>query len=71
MDAGFCVLEALTRLRSLGVFASIIIKKKGWWPKGIDGDAIKMHMDTKPVGAVNTLKGEQNNIKFASRSQTM
>ena len=64
MDSGFCVLDALTRLRSYGVFALIMIKKKGSWPRGIDGESIKEHMSTKTVGEVDCLPGLHNGHKF-------
>jgi len=64
MDSGFCVLDALTRLRNFGVYALIMIKKKKSWPRGIDGEAIKSHMEPKAVGAADTLKGLHNGRSF-------
>lgn len=64
MDSGFCVLDALTRLKSYGVFALIMIKKKKSWPRGVDGDAIKTHMAPKPIGSKDTLNGKHNEQKF-------
>ena len=65
MDSGFAVLDALTRLRNFGVFALIMVKKKGkLWPKGIGGEEIKAHISSKPAGATVTLRGEHNGNKF-------
>ena len=64
MDSGFFVLDALTRLRTNGVFALIMVKKKGSWPRRIDGDGIKEHMSTKMIGDVDCLPGEHNGTKF-------
>lgn len=64
MDSGFCVLDALIKLRQRGVFASIMIKKRKYWPRGINGDAIKEHMADKAVGAVDALPGQKDNQHF-------
>ena len=41
MDSGFCVLEAIVALfRDKGVYSSAVIKKRRYWPKGIDGAAM-------------------------------
>ena len=40
MDSGFCILKALTKLASVGVYSSAVIKKRRYWPKYIRGDDI-------------------------------
>eukprot|EP00957_Ditylum_brightwellii_P145985 11116868-Ditylum_brightwellii.AAC.1 len=47
IDSGFCVLNAIINLRKMGVFALTLIKKRHYWPKHIDGEAIKNYMSTK------------------------
>jgi hypothetical protein len=67
MDSGFCVLDALLALKSVGVFGSALIKKRRYWPKGIDGDEINRHMAGKEVGECNAIKG----VKMAKDSMCM
>ena len=40
LDSGFCVLKGIAELKKKGVFAAALIKKRRYWPKFIDGDAI-------------------------------
>jgi len=61
LDSGFCVVKGIIALRNKGVFAAALIKKRRYWPKFIDGNAIKAHFDDKPVGAVDSLKLSHNN----------
>ena len=64
MDSGFAVLDALIQLRRNGVFGLIMVKKRKYWPKFIDGEAIKQHMANKPVGSVDSLPGQKDNQRF-------
>lgn len=64
MDSGFCVVDALIKLRKRGVFASIMVKKRKYWPRGINGNAISEHMKEKPVGSVDALPGVKANQNF-------
>jgi hypothetical protein len=49
LDSGFCVLNAITELHRFGVYASALIKKRRYWPKGISGDELKAYF-TSPTG---------------------
>jgi Transposase IS4 len=40
LDSGFCVLEALAELRKVGIYGAAVIKKRHYWPKSNNGDAI-------------------------------
>ena len=64
MDSGFCVLNALLALRTHGVFGSALIKKRKFWPKGIDGDNIITHMNNKEVGECDAKLGHVDNKTF-------
>ena len=57
LDSGFCVLEAIVHLRKKGVFAAALIKKRRYWPKHVDGDAIIEHFAQKEVGEVDAWRG--------------
>ena len=43
LDSGFCVLQAIVELKKKGVFAVSLIKKRRYWLKYINGDAIIQH----------------------------
>jgi hypothetical protein len=64
LDSGFCVLKAIIELKKKGVFASALIKKRRFWPKGINGDEITSHFDDLPVGRTDRLPGTCENIPF-------
>jgi len=46
------------------VFASALIKKRKYWPKYVDGDAVDAHFESKAVGATDSLKGKMHDIPF-------
>ena len=64
MDSGFCVLQALVKLASFGVYSSAVIKKRRYWPKYIDGDRIDSQFDFAEVGQTNSLPGTLDGKKF-------
>jgi hypothetical protein len=64
MDSGFCVLKALIKLASVGVFASAVIKKRRFWPKFIDGGAINSHFEVKDIGTTDSLPGVMDGVQF-------
>jgi hypothetical protein len=57
MDSGFCVLQALVKLASFGVYSSAVIKKRRYWPKHINGSEIDLHFDSKEIGQTDSLPG--------------
>ena len=57
LDSGFYVLQAIIELKKRGVYSSIFIKKRRYWPKYIKGDDIRQHFDEKEVGAADSLPG--------------
>lgn len=64
LDSGFCVLEALIKLRQYGVFASALIKKRKYWPKHVPGNAIDAYMAEKEVGSMDSLNGKMDNTPY-------
>lgn len=64
MDSGFCVLEGLTKLLDFGVFSSAVIKKRRYWPRHVDGDAVDKHFDNREVGWADVLPGILNGRRF-------
>jgi hypothetical protein len=51
-------------LKAVGVFGSALIKKRKYWPKGIDGDDIIAHMNNKEVGEYDAKLGLVDNKTF-------
>ena len=64
LDGGFCILKAITELCKKGAFASALIKKRRYWPKHVDGDAIAAHFADKPIGATDALRGTTDGVPF-------
>lgn len=62
LDSGFCVLKGMAELKKRGVFAAAQIKKRRYWPKYVDGEAIKAHFADKEVGDVACLPGVLDNV---------
>ena len=58
------MLKGLIELRKRGVFASALIKKRWYWPRYVDGNVINAHMAGKPLGAVDALPGQMDNVPF-------
>ena len=44
LDSGFCVLKSLVELRQEGWFTSALMKKRQYWPRYMDRNAINTHM---------------------------
>lgn len=61
LDSGFCVLQALIALRTLGVFVGALVKKRRYLPWFIADDPIDAHMSTKNVGETAAVEGSLNN----------
>ena len=64
LDSGFCVLQAIIELQKRGVYSSALIKKRRYWPKYIDGDAVRQHFDAKEVGSTDSWPGKLDNQDF-------
>jgi Transposase IS4 len=64
MDSGFCVLKALIELYNQGIFGSAVIKKRRFWPKYIDGDAIDKRFEDRNVGTVEDHPGTLGGVPF-------
>jgi len=64
LDSGFCVLQGIISLREAGVFSAALIKKRRYWPKFIEGDAVKERMEEKSVGDCDAWRGELDGWPF-------
>lgn len=50
LDSGFSSLRGLLELKKRGLYASIVIKKKRYWPKYIPGDELDARASTLAIG---------------------
>ena len=64
LDSGFCVLRGIIELKKVGVFASALIKKRRYWPKDVDGEAISAYFADKDVGDADAWPGELDGVRF-------
>ena len=48
----------------LSVYASVLIKKRRYWPKYIHGEDIKSHFADKEVGATDAWEGKLHGVPF-------
>ena len=66
LDSGFCVLKGIIKLREMGLFACVLIKKRQSWPIGVPGDAMQARLDQPGVnvGDVNAVFGTQDGMPY-------
>jgi len=64
LDSGFCVLLALIEIKKKGLFGAAVIKKRGYWPKHVDGEAINRKLSAEPVGTQTALPGVLSGVRF-------
>ena len=64
LDSGFCVLNALTELKKMGVFACALIKKRRYWPALVPGDAMDQHIGQLNVGESAAISGTHNGVPY-------
>ena len=64
LDSGFCVLKGIIELRKKGLYASVLIKKRRFWPKYIRGEEIKAHFESLECGFADAWPGKLDNIPF-------
>lgn len=64
LDSGFCVLLGLIELRKKGVFAAALIKKRRYWPKYVNGRAVKSFFAEKDVGYADAQRGTLDNVNY-------
>ena len=64
LDSGFCVLKGIVELKKKGVFAAALIKKRRYWPKHIDGDAIARKFCGREIGDTLAWKGRLDGVDF-------
>jgi hypothetical protein len=64
LDSGFCVWKGIIELKKVGVFAHALIKKRRYWPKDVNGDAISAHFADKDIGDVDAWPGELDGVQF-------
>eukprot|EP00043_Microstomoeca_roanoka_P015419 m.154492 g.154492 ORF g.154492 m.154492 type:complete len:447 (-) comp16257_c0_seq9:1945-3285(-) len=62
MDSGFGVLKTLTALLEKGLYGTVILKKKRYWPTGCPGDYIKSKLTDAQPGTTLIKKCTNHNL---------
>lgn len=57
LDSGFCTLRGLIELRARGVYASVVIKRKRYWPRHVPGDELEQRASSLNIGEHVCRKG--------------
>lgn len=60
LDSGFGQPAAVLGLKEVGLFSTAVIKKKRYWPRGVPGDNIRLHMFGKDVGIQQVFEGKED-----------
>eukprot|EP00957_Ditylum_brightwellii_P118629 9048388-Ditylum_brightwellii.AAC.1 len=64
LDSGFCVLQTIISLKTHGVYASALIKKRCYWPKHINGPGIQSFSEDTAIGYHARLPGVLDGAGF-------
>ena len=64
LNPGLCVLKGIIELKKKGVYVSALIKKRRYWPKYINGDAIKLEFEDREIRDSDALPGELDGVSF-------
>jgi hypothetical protein len=64
MDSAFCHLKTLIELKKRDIYASSVIKKRRYWPKYIDGQAMEDEMEAATIGTAKCRKGKMGSVRF-------
>jgi hypothetical protein len=64
LDLGFCVLQALIKLKKVGLFACAVIKKQQYWPAMVPGDEMSQAFDDANVGLSMAISGVLDGVKY-------
>jgi hypothetical protein len=64
LDSGFCVLKALIKLKKVGLFACVVIKKCRYWPLMVPDNAMTEAFDVVQVGDSVAISGVLNGIRY-------
>ena len=58
------MLQGIIELQKKGVYQSVVIKKRRYWPACVKDDNIVMFIKDKEVGLYNVLLGELDGVSF-------
>ncbi len=66
LDSGFCVLKGIIKLREVGVFACVLIKKRQSWPIRVPGNAMQRRFNRPEVkvGNVDAITGTLDGFPY-------
>ena len=63
LDSGFGYLNCLQALNSKGLYGTMVIKKRKYWPVGTEGDVLLERMSGKEVGSMCVREGTKDGTK--------
>jgi hypothetical protein len=63
LDSGFCVLQALIKLKKVGLFACAVIKKRRYWSAMVPGEEMSQALDEANVGTSMAISGMLDGVK--------
>lgn len=64
LDSGFCVLSTIIVLKKMGVYASLLIKKRRYWPRYIKGQKIIDEFAEVDIRVAMRKPGMIDGVKF-------
>jgi hypothetical protein len=65
MDSGFCVTVGILALHDKGIYGQALIKKRGrYWPRGVPGNDINNHFQSKELGSYDCFVQEKEGKNF-------
>ena len=53
LNSGFCILIGIVEMSKVGLFASVLNKRKRYWPKNIKGKSTKANFANRDSGSVD------------------
>ena len=63
-DSGFCVLRGILETRKRGIYGSVLIKKRHFWPRGVHGDGTNEYFSIKNINDVGCISGDWTETEF-------
>lgn len=64
LDSGFCTEEGIEQLKEKDLFASVVIKKRRFWPRGMNCEELDRALMNCPVGTVKILARRVGRVPY-------
>ena len=66
LDNVFCVAKGITDIKAKDIYATALIKKRHYWPKGVPSYLIDTNFENKDVGAVGLIEAKTEDNKLGN-----